>query len=342
MPIDTAVPVDRPLVGLGDIRVGEPVRSARWDSLARLAQWVRAHGHCVVPHHCPMLTIAAAHTLRYRVPLSGRAIQRIWLVDITASSGTLTLQAGSAPTSGAYSRDSGGTLGLLTLPLIYREGEATPITRSSGVQDLTLTITPTTSMVVRSVACWELPRVALSHSDATDLGIHLDSFFPRRPVYQPTDGASSVYAVARAAQPLSAAVMGRTLAARWGEVVGVSSTSWTPVLTLPQRIVPQLDTRGATTQKVALDVYARVSSGATSGEWRLTLGSAGAGGAQAIALGSTSYSWRTATTALAECTDPGTASGLRGGAADTWQLEVRRTAGAGTVEVQGWSLYETA
>lgn len=337
---DSAVPEYRQGLTLEDIRVGRPVRATTWWDLARLVQWVRGRGRTLVPQHVVRKTITSgSQTLRYRVHPSGVAISRVWVADIrqdptsyTTSPGcSFTVQAGAGPTSGTIRR-SGRALD--SEPVVWIE---TGLTRATTLSELTFTMARVSgSPTIESVGCWELPRAALA-KDATDLGISLDSFFPRRQIFEASYEGTRSVVLASAGSP------GRRIGhISWGGGHEVTTTSgaFVSVFALPHRVVPRLDRPADTTLTLTWDVYARVTDGTTSGEFQVARGSGGASGTIAVPLGATSFAWRGTGTFTAKCEDLSTANGLRGGSYETLDLQFRRTAGAGNVVVSGFDVWE--
>lgn len=337
---DSRVPEYRTGVTLEDFRVGRPVRATSWWDLAQLVQWVRGRGRTLVPQHSVRKTLTSgSQAFRYRTHPSGQAISRVWVADIRADPTTVgttpscsfTCQAGSGPTSGTIRR-SGRALDTPTV--VYVE---TGLTRSSSLTELVFTVAQVTGRpVIESIGCWELPRAALA-KDATDLGISLDSFFPRRQLFEASYEGTRAVVLASAGSP------GRRVGhIGWagGVEASTSSGAFVSVFALPHRVVPRLDRPGDTTLTLTWDVYARVTDGTTSGEFQIARGSGGASGTIAVPLGATSLAWRGTGTFSAKCEDLSTANGLRGGSYETLDLQFRRTAGAGQVVVSAYDVWE--
>jgi hypothetical protein len=338
--LDTRVPEFRTPVTLEDFRVGRPVRATSWWDLAQLVQWVRGRGRTLVPQHAVRKTITSgSQTFRWRTHPSGVAITRVWVADIrqdpttyvTSPGCAFTVQAGGASTSGTIYR-SGRAIDSTTV--VYLE---TGLTRSAALSELTYTVTQVSGRpTVESIGAWELPRAALA-KDSTDLGISLDSFFPRRQIFEATYEGTRAVVLASAGSP------GRRIGhVGWsaGYESLTSSGTFVSVFTNPHPIVPRIDRPADTTRVLAWDVYARVTDGTTSGEFRIAIGSGGASGTVAVPLGATSNAWRGTGSVSLKCEDLSTANGLRGGSYETVDLQLRRTAGAGQVGVTAYSVWE--
>lgn len=344
---DGAVPLDRPQVDTNSFEIGKPVRAQDWHDLARLAHWVAAHGQVVVPGHWVGIRSASTQALRYRAPTSGRAIARVWVMDIRANGGParFNVKAGSDATAATdVVREAAGAFGLRHAPLVVVEGAGSnsALTRSLAVTDLVLTITPTAGTIeILTVACWELPRAALSR-DSTDLGIALDSLFPRRPMLEDSTARVSLHGVGTLARDVTVTSPSRRIGhfARWGQNVETKSGSATSLLSLPYRVVPRHETDTRTAMPISVQIYAAVEDGSTAAEWRVVGGTAGAGSWQTISLGDTTQAWRGPVTVNVDCEDPDNSLGLPSGGYDTIDIQARTTAGTGSIVVQGWTGYE--
>ena len=353
MSADGMVPPNRPTISIADVVVGAPVRAQTWHDMAKLAHWVAARGQVVVPvHQCGVEFSAASVTLRYKVPLSGRALGRVWVFDIRAagavgSVAAFTIQAGAETTTYTHYVESLGGEGIATAPFYVLEGagSGTELTRSRATTEITVTITHVGGTLrIESVGCWELPRPALAR-DTTDLGTSLDSFFPRRPIFDASASPTSeaVSGVTALAYDITTAARLRRIGhiARYGNPLLITSTSWVSLTVLPYRVVPRLDLPTDTTLPLTLDIYAKCSDGSTAGEYQIVNGAASVDGGT-IAAGTTTAAWIGDIELAFGCEDPTTADGLRSATYDTLDIQVKRTAGAGTISVYGWCAYEAA
>ena len=323
MTADGRVPPERPQLGYSRLVTGAPVRAESWLDAAYLAHWVVGRGQVVVPaHSVRYLLSATSATMRYRVPLSGRAIARVACLGIRSTTG--------APASVTVTMGSGSstvTVGLLTFSgtfPVYVQDDG--VTRTSAVTDIDITVTTTGSVIIESCVVYELPRASLSR-DATDDGIALDTLFPRRGIF--ADGSQSVRAVAALMQAIDGRRIGHF--ARWGEVLATTSATFVSLTHAPYRVVPRVN-NGA---RRSLRVYLRglVSAGGTTGEWRAT---AASGASATATISSTTAAWSSVDIDVT-AENPAKPDGVDAGGYDTVQLAWRRTAGAGTVGVESWN-----
>lgn len=337
---DTRVDATRARLTLEELRIGRPVRATTQYDLARLMHWVRGRGRSLVPQHVVRQTFASGSlSFRYRTHPSGSAIARVWVIDVRqdpiafaggAPYAEFTVQAGAGPTSAAERR-SGRVSDVV--PYVYIE---TPATKTAALTDLVLTIARIAGTVaVESIGCWELPRGALT-ADATDLGIHLDSLFPRDEIFEGDNLGTRAIVKTLAGTP------GRRVGlwSWFGPEASTASTGFVDVFELPIPLIPRKDRPSDTTLSCTWDVYARVTNGTTSGEFRLAIGSGGSSAVLSVPLGATTHAWRGTGLVTLKCEDLSSVNGMRGGSYETVQLQMRRTAGAGSVAVQGCDVWE--
>jgi hypothetical protein len=313
-------------VGYSRIVAGAPVRAQHWLDCAYLAHWVAGRGQVIVPGHSVRYDLTGTVTMRYRVPLSGRAIARVACLGIRSKTGTarsVTVTMGSGTTT--------ATVGLLTLGSqvpIYVQDDG--VTRTDAVSDITITVTGT-DVFIESCTVWEVPRVSLSR-DATDNGVAMDSLFPRRGIVD--SGAQSVRGVAALMQAIDGRRIGHF--ARWGEVLATTSATFVSLTHAPYRVVPRVNNGALRSIRVYL--YGLVSVGGTTGEWRAT---AASGDSATAVISSTTAAWSSVDIDVT-AEDPDKPDGIDAGGYDTVQLAWRRTAGAGTVGVESWTGVEFA
>ena len=241
----------------------------------------------------------------------------------TGTARTVTVTMGSGSTT--------RTVGLLTLgsqdPIIVQDSG---VTRSSAETDIAITVTTSGAILIESCAVYELPRASLSR-DATDGGIALDTLFPRRPIMD--SGAQSVRGVAKLMQAIDGRRIGHI--ARWGEEIATTSAAFGTVLFTPYRVVPRYDVSGF--RNVTIALRGRGTVGGTTGEFRAV---AGSGATATGTITGTVSAWQAAVTLALKCEDPATANGLAGGVYDTIDVQLRRTAGAGSIVAESWGGYE--
>lgn len=335
MPVATRVPQIRRVVPLGaPVQVGKAVAARQWSELGPLVNYLRGKGAVLVPGHSPMVGVDAGistgfpafQALVYRTRPSGRAILRVWAVEVLgvpSGSATITPSGGSA-----FLVSAGPATTAPNRVFVLTE----PATKTTAITGLGLSVQAVSGAVqVVGVTCWELSRAQLSR-DATDLGIDLGSLDAGRPILdRPYE---SVAGVARA---LGAADGRRVGLASWcGEPILVTSGTFVGMFALPLRIVPPRVGPNDTTRGCSWNVLAFCDVG-TTGEARV-LTDTGATSA-ALAITATSATWLDGTVAV-RCEDRTTSDGLPGGTWPTAQLQVRRVSGAGNVRIQGFNIYD--
>jgi len=340
MTSDGKVQLLRPRITTTDLLVGAPVRAQTWLDVASLAHWVSGRGQVVVPQHRVSMVIDnATETLRYYVPGSGRAMYRLWVLDVRSEDSTIhcegTIAAGTATQSYRLYRSDRSFPKMLTM----LEPDITP---SSAEGEITIDISNDTTkggaiLRVESVGCWELPRAALDRT-AADCGVSLDSLFPRRPIFDDgiTPRVYSVSAVAQSIHEMTVATPLRRIGhiGRWGYPLVINSASAIPLTVGPYRIVPRKDRVAATTHTVRCRVYA--ANPGSVGEVRLVGGTAGAGAWASMAAGT---GWSDPAEVDIDCEDQTTDDGQPAGGYDTVSVEVR-TDGVSAADVYGWCVYE--
>lgn len=334
--IDGRVEPYRTTPSIAGIVVGAPVRAVDWFDLAKLVHFVRGHGRQLLPAHCPLTDVNATTTTvthTYRVRGYGMAITRVWVGEVRGKTsgadafGTVTIQAGASSTSGAISVGIGSAP---REPFVYLE---TATSKGTGTQDLTFTITRTAgSATLVSLACWELPRAGLSRTSA-DLGIGLDSLFPRQPIYEATYQGPLAIATSIASTSTS-----RVGLVAWYQSSGVatSSAAFVNAFLAGIPVVPDLDRPTDTTRTVEGYVWA-ACTGTATGEFRVS--DAAAATSPAVAITGTTYAFFGPFSKTFKAEDLSTSDGRRGGTGDTLQLQWRLTGGAGTVVIRGLTAY---
>lgn len=328
----TAIPLRayrRPL-NLSGIKVGLEPTSAFWADVGETVNFLRGAGVQLVPAHFPGIELATgAETLRYRVLPSGRAVTRVWVVRIRSldpprAVATVSADGSTARTivGSALIGDPGATAVIVA-----------NVAKASVATEITCTITQVEgTVIIDSVECWELPRAALT-LDATDLGVDVRSLEPDRPIVDRDYESLGGIGVALAGAD------GRRggLLSWWGPVcnfTAAASLFTTKVPIVPPKVGPFDGTRS-----IVWNAYVRVSAGATTGRVRVV---DEAGNVSAwVSTSSTSYGWLEGTLSPL-CEDLAEASGLPSGAWETVNFELERTAGAGTVQILGANVYDSA
>lgn len=314
------------------IKIGDPVAQSEWQALALGANRALGLGSYLIPAHNPNLD--AAGTRYYRVRPSGLAIARLWCITVgfantttfSTENATGTVEAGGATKvsrSFGFSRTDGTSVFYLI----------EPCAKTASATDLTVQLTASSGTpAIASVACYELPRADLP-PNASNFGIDLSSILSGQPIYnedyRSTKGPSS--SISLTIRPR------RGLLAWQGATTAVSSGTFVDIMPLAMPVLPAKINLGDTTASCEAQVYCRVSAGSTTGEVRLVRADGTA--STAASFTATSYGFQTLTLAF-KCEDMAQPSGLPSSTWETCQLQARRTAGAGVVQIQGFTLYQ--
>lgn len=322
-----------------EVHVGEGVRAQTFEAAARLQQWVRGRGRLLVPFHHPRYTVATSvtSTLRYWTAPSGVALARVWLLDVRASvktaATTVTVEVpGFGPidtyTLSGRSADS--------CPIVYIESG---VSQTTTPGELTIEVTAVRGTArIESVSCYELPRCALDCDASLDFGVLVDSFYPRRDVYEDASAIAGLYGLAVSVENTDTRRIGHV--SMWHDV-GFSTTSALFEDVYPVRIpvVPAQDRVADTTRLLQVAAYGLASDMTTEGTLRIadTVGNTSA--VISIPAGSTTGAWRGVAELAFLCEDLTKPDGRRAGA-ETVQVQIRRTAGVGTITWKGWNVYE--
>lgn len=339
MPLATRVPQARRIVPIGaDVQVGKAVSARPWSELAALVQYLRGRGAVLVTGHAPNVHVDAtgltayptSEVLRWRTQPTGRAIARVWAVEVlgVGGGGRANVTPGAGPTlevsAGSQTERTGRVF-------VFVE----TATKTTSTTELTLTIQAVAGQLrVVGVLCWELPRAQLT-KDATDLGIDLGTIDPDRPIwdrsYESLNGVCAALAGAD----------GRRVAlASWsGFDCETSSTSYVDAFTVPLRIVPPKIGPNDSTRTCTWDIRAWCDVG-TTGDARIV--DVGGAASSVLSIGSSTPGWRGPGTKSFQCEDLTESSGLPGGSWETVQLQIRRTSGAGKVYWDGFIVEDGA
>lgn len=332
--MSTAGRVERlPVVVPTNIKIGQPVSQGEWTTLALGMNRVLGRGNVLVPAHNPNLD--AAGTRAYRVKPTYWAIARVWVVTIgfaNTTSWSTANATGIVEVGGAtkVSRSFGfsRTDGTASFYLVE------PCAKTSSATDLTVQLTTITGTpAIASVACYELPRSEVP-ANASNLGIDLSSITSSQPIY--TDDYRSTKGPT-VASGLTALPRRGLLA--WQGTTAITSGTFVDVMPLAMPVLPAKIGPADTTATCEAQVYCRiVGSPPTTGEVRLVRAD-GTASAASAGFTNASLGWQTLTLAF-KCEDMAQPSGLPSGSWETCQLQARRSAGAGTIEVAGFTLYQ--
>jgi hypothetical protein len=327
MPL-SRVPQFREKIAFTSIVAGAPVASTDWQRAAAVQNWVAGRGRQNVPTFKPDHGSAKNTTLRYSIRVLP-SYPSIDIIAMVASENAPSIFPGyvasPSPVSLTFSpRSSYGTS-----PIDFNLDVVAP----AGLNNTS----------VKSIAVYEVPRAYLEQT-ASAGGIDTTALAAGQPIT-----AASVEALADA---LADDTFGtRTLAfhavpysdgsstittyatastsATFAAVVGGDGV---PVLARKKRV-------GDTTRTVKARCYGWVSSGATTGQFRVT--SSVNGASSAVTFTNPTPAWSNEITDLVvDCEDLSTATGLQSATWDELTCESRRFAGVGTVYVAGWIVYE--
>lgn len=326
-----------------EIRGGWPVRSDTWWQMADSVNYLHGRGGSVVTASNPRVTgVSAGSSLGYLAYTWPRYENphRIWKVTIAASSaahafGTIT--NGTETADWSVDGASVGTGPALTVATLQEE-----VTASATPVAVTLTVandsSSASSIAVRSVALYELPRFALD----AGYGVNQHILAPRNPIVGTTSGDLSIESVARHARSAKTVARRNSLLS-WYDPDGVSDTSGSFVDIFdfePELRCRQLESAN-TTRTVAWTAYTHDPSG-VGGEVRLTASQSGQ--TDTMSFSNTTPAWQTPRTLTINTEDPTrwlTDSGLRGGSAETVQAAVRTTSSPTSVTVLAIAIGES-
>lgn len=333
MSVDTVVVPRRKDPNLDDIVVGAPVRASTLLDVGRLHHWVRGRGRTLVPYHFVNRDTGAGSplTLGYRTQPSGPCIERLWVVVVRGGT------SGGSPVAHYEVSLEAGAGGVVNYPcrfaptlLLYRE---TGCTKTTALVDLEIELTPLggKAVIVEGVACYELPRALLTPG-APDYGVHLDSFYPRRPIYShDTEGADAL------AQSIFQTDGRRIGLVSWfGSECSTTSGVFVDAFEAPIPVVPRRDLASTGVVKCSWDIKAKASDGTTAGEIKITAGS-GYSETLTLAAGTTSFTWLGPGSVDLDGED---LTSVDGDAGDTVQIAVKRTAGAGSIVWDRFDVWE--
>lgn len=323
------------IVGTGTSGVvsGAPVQATEWASIVSAYDTLAGAGSVLIPWHAPMTSIAASgsKTYQYRVWPRHAATHRAWCVSIVATTstpGSATVTLGGGTSTGFLFSDAAPR----TVRIIE---ELSSQSASESTASLTATLGATTGAKVVGVSCWELPRPSIAMPTgpafdltASDAGLDQTVARPGLPVADDYQGLGVGY-ISHVLDSL------RDETRRPGLIAGApfaSSTSGTfaAVFAAPTVVLGRFLYRGQLSSTMQLASFVRTSDATTSGELRFTMASG--------AVTTLGFSGTTATTLIRgqiaiDAEDLTASDGRRSSRDDTCTVELRRSAGAGTVYV---------
>jgi len=340
------VPQVRPEPSTALILAGDPVLSHTWTELALLANYIRGTGASLIPGCFPESVVSAGGTevFTFRTKTRDSAIQRIWIITLSATTSGASAIIRAPASSGTPS----GSRGVGIDPdapndIVYVEDLASKATSEVSfnidIQAAGQTVT------VDRIECYEQTRPILT-LDNVDWGVDLVTLRPRAPIYDAANrtpaGVMDAYENADARR-----VGGLQWAVRTGEATTISTSTFTASgvhFALEMPLIGRKVFDGDTTQTWNWSVYAEVDSGAT-GEVEVVNGATS--NLDTITVTSTSgYAWVTAGTFVSDAEDLSLTDGIRGG---TWgngtsiNFRARRaTATSGSVRIASISVWDAS
>lgn len=324
MPL-SRVPQFREKIQFTSIVAGKPVASTDWQRAAAVQNWIAGRGRQVIPTFKPEHSGNKNTTFRYAI----RILPSYSSIDLIAMVATKNV-ASTLP-------------GIVDAPSPILLSASPRAAYSSAAIDINLDVTaPVTDITVESIAIYEVPRAYIEQT-ASAGGIDVTALAASQPI------------TAASVEPLADALADDTFGSRVLAFHAVpysdgsstittyatASTSATYAAVVGGNGVPVLARKkrvGDTTRTVKARCYGWVTSG-TTGQFRVTSSVNGASGV--VSFTNTTPAWSGEITDLVvDCEDLSTTTGLQSATWDELTVESRRSAGAGTVYVSSWIVYE--
>ena len=330
-----SVPYSRTNPHRASIVASESTRSRLFRDSGLLLHWVRAHGLQLIPAHRPAVELAPTEsaTLRYRVHPSGRAIARVWVLGLrqetaTGSDQSVLLDVSFPDSVVTMAPASVTAFGGIISQRVYVE-ELTA--KSGAAEDVELFVEHTTGTLdayIETVACFEVPRALLT-LDENDRGVDLETVRPGAPMY-----AGEEASVLGLVTGWGDTRVQRTLWSQAWPQIETTSGSFVDCFDLAVPVLPARRFASVSTALVEWWAYGSASNGTTAGEVRLASAS---GGTSTVSMptGSASGAWLARGVIELDCERLSDSEGLPSGGQEMVQLAFRRTAGAGSVRLQG-------
>lgn len=335
----STVPQYRLVTDVSRVRSSMLVRASQWNTGAQLTNWIAGRGNMEIPCHVPGSFDTTATTYHYRIKpryQTTRYALSVWVVtdDLTELESPFEL---TVPAGGTVYNGTAHYPWKPYAPLTVFVDRAS---QSSSETDFSFTIDPLGSDFI---ACYAasleaLPRYQLA---AADGGSDATLFRPGQQIAEENlaDALSDQVNLLR--DSARRAVFHHS----WGTAGAFSTTSGSFVTAASAR--PVLGRKlysGDTTRTLNARFRAYCSDGSTSGEVRLT-NTSGASVTVAIPTSTTTATWFPSTAGAASsftawCEDNTTADGLQASTHDLHTVELRRTAGAGSVRLESVSIWE--
>jgi hypothetical protein len=342
--MSVSVPEQRIALIESEVGVSESVRSVSWVDAVRLHNWIVGRPVTLVPCYRPgAIEDSGDDNFYFRWKpryQDTRYILRLTLV--TASGGTVpttvTIPVGGTAHAGLVARER--TRAPAEYQFVYDLASQSTTEMEFSFSVETDTDAP---VVIEACSVEAAPRTLLT-DDASDLGLDRLRFWPRSPITQNDLGKL----LARQNEVLAAArrVGGFQHAFGTFNNPEFTSGSWTDVFDEPFALLGRYLYSGDTTRTWSWRIRVRCSNGTTAGSVRMSNTSGGAGiSTITVPAGTTTATWLPSTagdpaTFTSDCEDPTAADGRRSSRDDEHNVQVQRTAGAGTIYIESICVWE--
>lgn len=342
-------PALRAAVPVQFLQGGEPVGASEWNRIAGELNYAAACGRVIVPSFKPDIVLDTGDgdtewTFSLWLEPAYQAIQYVTTATYRVNtSGTNLIRANGS-----------GTLDVRSPKIASTTTRGSQTTTGAAV-DLSIAIKGTQEAGrawVDGIQVVELPRAFLE-ADVNERGIDPGYFVSGQPIAWPrgvqqlrdaTDDDDQIgrRVLLHYAEPYATDRQGSNAieAGAGGDVI----TSGSFVTVRGGAGVPVLGRYrfdGEVTRTVKARAFARCSNNTTQGEVRFVSSSNGASSAITFnGATTTSFAWSSPVDVDIHAEDLGDPQGLSGGLWDLLSVEARRTAGAGSLYVAGWVVYE--
>lgn len=326
MPL-SPVPQFRQDIAFVSIVAGAPVASTDWQRAAAVQNWIAGRGRQVVPTFMPDHSAINAVTLRYalRILPSHPTIDLVCMVGRRSSVAVALPGSIVAPSPVALTSSPRGAYGTTAINV-----------------DLDV-VFPVNNESIDSIAIYEVPRAQIEQTAAAG-GVDAVALAASQPITIASvdalrdavdDDLFGARVLACHAVPYSdlssSAITTYATASTSATYAAVVGGGGVPVLARKKRTAD-------TTRTVKARAFGWVT-GATTGQFRVT--SSVNGSSSAVSFTNTTPAWSGEITDLVvDCEDLSTTTGLQSSTWDEQTCELRRSAGAGSVYVSSWIIYE--
>lgn len=326
------------------VRVGEAVRGPTAVDAAAACNHVLGRGEQIVPAYAvtsATLTKNSAYKIKWRILPRYQVWQRyLWLAcRSSASTSSITVEFPTGAT--AVTRSVTGSRSLVA----PRPFEQTLSSQAATETELDITITSNNDdLQIDGISVEDVPRAVLDTA-GDDLGTDTSRLIAGQPILYST--VANLFTAA-----YDDSLIGKRTLWQWAvpySAGGATTTSFalsstdasfTNKLAAGAPVLARQLDASATTATVKAAFLCWASDGTTAGQIRINSSVNGAGTTGTISAGTTSPTWVTATNNTIDATDLGTSDGLQSSTFDLLQLQMQRTAGAGTLYCATVSVFE--